>query len=154
MGYLKYAAALALAMMITAQTPAEGPDMVNVEIGISAGYDAQCAALIAGDTNAWAATLAPDFTPVMPDGKRGDAATARAGVAALLASTKIEKCRILPESIRLDGNEAIVEAAIGMSGTNARGPIAIEQHAVDRWIQSGKKWLQKSSTVSEQKVTP
>ncbi len=152
MGHLgKIAAAFALIATIAASPPA--PDPVMVEIGINAGYDAQCNALIGGDADAWAKTLAPGFVPTMPSGKSGDAKTARDGVAALLASAKIEKCRILPESIHLDGMDAVATVAVTMSGTQAGGKsIAIEQHAVDRWTPSGDAWLQKSSTVSEQTV--
>ncbi len=152
MGHLgRVAAAFVLIATIGASAPA--PDPVMVEIGINAGYDAQCNALIAADADAWAKTLAPGFVPTMPDGKTGDAKTARDGVVALLASVKIDKCRILPESIHIDGTDAVAVVAVTMSGTQTGGKsIGIEQHAVDRWTPAGDGWLQKSSTVSEQTV--
>ena len=153
MGYLaKAIAACALAATIGAAAPT--PDPVMVEIGINAGYDAQCAALERGDADAWAKTLAPDFVPTMPDGKRGDAKTAHAGVAALLASAAIDTCRFVPEEVTMVDGDAVVVVAVGMSGKQKGGKsIAVEQHAVDRWTPSGGAWLQKSSTVSEQTVT-
>ena len=150
MGYLKPLAALALALALGA---ASDVDPVMVEAGIAAQYDAQCAALQAGDVDAWARTLAPDFLPTMPGGKTGSFATARDGVAALLASTKIERCRIVPEEIRMDGSDAVVAVGVSMSGTQKNGkPVTVEQHAVDRWSMASGTWLQKSSTVSEQTV--
>jgi hypothetical protein len=154
MGYLGRAiAACALVAAMAAAAPTPTPDPVVVEIGINAGYDAQCAALMRGDADGWAKTLAAGFVPTMAGGKTGDAKTARDGVASLLASAKIEKCRIVAESIDMDGADAVVGAAINMSGTRTDGKtIEIEQHAVDRWTPAGDAWLQKSSKVSEQTV--
>ncbi|MDQ2992205.1 MAG: hypothetical protein M3R30_05205 [Candidatus Eremiobacteraeota bacterium] len=152
MGHLGKVVA-AFALIATVAASALAPDPVMVEIGINAAYDAQCAALVAGDADAWAKTLAIGFIPTMPNGKTGDAKTAHDGVAVLLSSAKIEKCRILPESIHLDGTDAGAVVAVTMSGTQTGGKsIAIEQHAVDRWTPSSDAWLQKSSTVSEQTV--
>jgi hypothetical protein len=152
MGYLsKFVVACALVAAVTGAAPP--PDPVAVEVGIGAGYDAQCAALMRGDARAWAATLAPDFVPTMTDGTHGSAKSALDGVTRLLASAKIDRCRILPESITMMGDDAIAVVAVTMSGTQADGKaIAVEQHAVDRWAPAGPGWLQKSSIVSEQTV--
>lgn len=153
MGYLgRVAAAIAVAATIGASRLDADPAMV--EAGVGAAYDAQCAALMRGDVAAWTATLAPGFVPTMTDGKHGTATTAHDGVAALLASTKITDCRIVPEDISMLGDDAVAAVAISMSGTQTGGKsLAVEQHAIDRWTPAGSVWLQKSSTVLEQRVT-
>lgn len=152
MGYLNRAVVVcALVVALTAAAPP--PDPVAVEVGIDAGYGAQCAALIRGDARGWASTLAPDFVPTMTDGTHGNATTAIDGVSRLLGSAKIDRCRILPESIVMLGDDAVVIVAVTMSGTRTDGKsIAVEQHAVDRWTPAASGWLQKSSNVSEQTV--
>jgi len=153
MGYLgRVVAAIAVVATIGASRLDADPAMV--EAGIDAAYDAQCAALMRGDVAAWTATLAPGFVPTMTDGTRGSAKTARDGMASLLASAKITDCRIVPEEISMSGDDAVAAVAIGMSGTRSDGrSLAVEQHAIDRWAPAGNAWLQKSSTVLEQRVT-
>jgi hypothetical protein len=153
MGYLSRAL-VACALVTTMAATSATPDPVDVEIGINAGYDAQCAALTSGDADAWAKTLAPGFVATTPNGKTNDAKGARDGVATLLATSKFDKCHILAESIDMDGTEAVVGAAVTMSGTRTDGKtIEVEQHATDRWTPANGTWLQKSSKVSEQTVT-
>lgn len=130
-------------------------DLSAQQSAIDAAYKTQCAAVAAGDADAWSKTLTADYASTNPDGTVDDLDTSVKNLKDAFGQLSFSSCTGTISAIKQSGDDMIVTVAFVADGktVDTSAPAEVVSNQVDTWTNASGAWLQKADFVVEQKVT-
>jgi hypothetical protein len=155
---LKKSFALILVALLAAAvvpTVSKADDLSAAQTAIDAVYKAQCAALVAGDADAWSKTVTPDYASTNPDGTVDTFDKSVANLKDAFGAYSFSSCMESITAVKQVGDNVVATGAFTASGktVDTGAPIEVVQNEVDTWSNASGAWLQRADFVVEQKVT-
>jgi hypothetical protein len=155
---LKKSFALILVALLAAAvvpTASKADDLSAAQSAIDAVYKVECAAIVAGDTDAWSKTVTPDYLSTNPDGTVDNFDKSVSSLKDALGAFTFSTCSNNITAIKQAGDDIVVTVVLLASGksVDTSAPTDVVSNEVDTWTNVGGSWLQKADFVTEQKVT-
>ena len=155
---MKKSFALILVALLAAAvvpTVSKADDLSAAQSAIDAVFKAQCAAIVAGDADAWSKTVTPDYVSTNPDGTVDNFDKSVTNLKNAFGAYSFNSCTENITAVKQVGDNVIATAAFTASGktVDTSAPIEVVQTEVDTWSNASGAWLQKANFVVEQKIT-
>lgn len=133
--------------------------LADARRAIEAGYGKMFSAISKADVKAYAAVHSADYYETDKKGRKQTLAEITKTMSGVLQFIQNLKYKVTVQSVKMNGKNAtvaateIVEGTLMNPQTQKKSTMRSERTLTDTWVQSGGKWLRKSSKELSDKTT-